>query len=85
MASDAPLVAAEVFPQVWLPVQGSRMMLTEDKTHNYTIGQFYVTPALILLAGIYGHFFNDWSVLCLAHYKLPVFVLTLSTPCRCAS
>lgn len=61
MASDAPLAAAEVFPQVWLPVQGSRMMLTEDKTHNYTIGQFYVTPALILLAGIYGHFFNDWS------------------------
>ena len=61
MASDAPLAAAEVFPQVYLPMMGSKTMLTEDKAHNYKMSQYYAVSAAILLAGIYGRFFGDWA------------------------
>jgi hypothetical protein len=61
MASDAPLAAAEVFPQVYLPMMGSKTMLTEDKAHNYKMWQYYAVSAAILLAGIYGRFFGDWA------------------------
>ena len=59
MASDAPLAAAEVFQQLYLPICGSRMMLTEDKAHKSTMGQYYAVWAVILLVSIYGRFFYD--------------------------
>ena len=62
MASDAsaPLAAAEVFPQVYLPMMGAKMMLTEDKTHKYKMKQYYAVSAAVLLIGICGRYF-DWS------------------------
>jgi hypothetical protein len=59
MASDAPLAAAEVFPQVYFPMMAA--MLTVDKAHNFKMWQFYPVGAAILLAGIYGRFYGDWS------------------------
>jgi hypothetical protein len=42
MASNAPLAVAEVYPQLYLPHQGKRMMLTEDKSHSYKLEHYVV-------------------------------------------
>eukprot|EP01048_Picozoa_sp_COSAG05_P016392 COSAG05_NODE_2104_length_3554_cov_6.450362_5_plen_220_part_00 len=73
MASDAPLAAAELFPQLNVGIMAA--MLTEDKAQkNWKMWQFYAVPAAIFLAGIYGHFFGDWSSVGLDGWY-PIFLI----------
>ena len=49
MASDASLAGGEVYPQLYLPYQGSKMMLTEDKANNNKAWHYYATMAVVWL------------------------------------
>jgi hypothetical protein len=38
----------------------SKMMLTEDKPHNYKAVQYYAMCAVIIALGVYGQFMSNW-------------------------